>query len=145
MKFSFKENNPPLTWGFDLNHLVAHIGNSKCQSARLNSLSPRRNLNLQRKNAVYKQGVRDLLGLRGGYPFVRFAAVAISSQQLECDWLTPYLLSTIHSYSLLYFLLFCETHDLVWEIISVSEKRIKNCIVKIIDIFFKMTIVSYFP
>ena len=61
----------------------------------------------------------------------------ISSQQLECDWLAPYLLSTVHSYSLLYFLLFCETHELVWEIISVSEKRMKNCIVKIIDNVFE--------
>ena len=43
------------------------------------------------------------------------------------------------------FLLFCETHDLVWEIISVSEKRMKNCIVKIIDnAFEKMTKVGYF-
>ena len=33
-------------------------------------------------------------------------------------------------------MLFCETHDLVWEIISVSEKRMKNCIVKIIDNVF---------
>ena len=45
-------------------------------------------------------------------------------------------LSTVYSNSLLYFLLFCETHDLVWEIISVSEKRMKNCIVKIIDNVF---------
>ena len=30
-------------------------------------------------------------------------------------------------------MLFCETYDLVWDIISVSEKRMKNCIVKIID------------
>ena len=43
------------------------------------------------------------------------------------------------------FLLFCETHDLVWEIISVSEKRMKNCIVKIIDnVFEKMTEVGCF-
>ena len=28
---------------------------------------------------------------------------------------------------------FCETHDLVCEIISDSQKRMKNCIVKIID------------
>ena len=42
-------------------------------------------------------------------------------------------------------MLFCETHNLVWEIISVFEKRIKNCIVKIIDnVFEKMTEVSYF-
>ena len=33
-------------------------------------------------------------------------------------------------------MLFCEAHDLVWEIISVSEKRMKNCIVKIIDNVF---------
>ena len=28
-------------------------------------------------------------------------------------------------------------HDLVWEIISVSEKRMKNCIVKIINNVFE--------
>ena len=54
-------------------------------------------------------------------------------------------LSTVHSNLLLYFLLFWETHDLVWEIISVSEKRMKNYIVKIIDnIFEEMTKVVYF-
>ena len=54
-------------------------------------------------------------------------------------------LSTVHSNSLLYLMLFCETHDLVWEIISISEKRIKNCIVKIINnVFEKMTKVGYF-
>ena len=31
-------------------------------------------------------------------------------------------------------MLFWEIHDLVWEIIHVSENRMKNCIVKIIDI-----------
>ena len=42
-------------------------------------------------------------------------------------------------------MLFCETHDLVWEIISVSEKRMKNCIVKIINhVFEKITKVGYF-
>ena len=40
---------------------------------------------------------------------------------------------SLNSNSLLYFMLFCETHDLVWEIISVSEKRMNDCIVKIID------------
>ena len=34
-------------------------------------------------------------------------------------------------------MLFCETHDLVWEMMSVSEKRMKNCIVKIIDNVFE--------
>ena len=49
------------------------------------------------------------------------------------------------SFKLLYFLLFWETHDLVWEIISVSEKRMKNYIVKIIDnVFEEMTKVVYF-
>ena len=38
----------------------------------------------------------------------------------------------VHSNSLLYFMLFCETHDLVWEIISVYEKK-KNCIAEIVD------------
>ena len=79
--------------------------------------------------------------LRGGCAAGTTSSVArrcpISSQQLECDWLAPWLLSTVHTYWLLYFLLFCETHDLVWEIISVSEKRIKNCIVKIIDNVFE--------
>ena len=43
-------------------------------------------------------------------------------------------------------MLFCETHDLVWEIVSVSEKRMKNCIVKIIyNVFQKMTKVGLFP
>ena len=42
-------------------------------------------------------------------------------------------------------MLFCDTHDLVREIISVSEKRMKNCIVKIIDNFFEnVTKVGYF-
>ena len=42
-------------------------------------------------------------------------------------------------------MLFCETHDLIWEIISVSEKRMKNCIWKIINnVFEKMTKVGYF-
>ena len=34
-------------------------------------------------------------------------------------------------------MLFCESHDLVWKIISVSEKRMKNCIVKITDNVFE--------
>ena len=34
-------------------------------------------------------------------------------------------------------MLFCDTHDLVWEIIGVSEKRMKNCIVKIINNVFE--------
>ena len=33
-------------------------------------------------------------------------------------------------------MLFCETRDLVWEIISLFEKRMKKCIVKNIDNFF---------
>ena len=33
-------------------------------------------------------------------------------------------------------MIFCETHDLVWEIISVSEEN-ENCIVKIIDNVFE--------
>ena len=42
-------------------------------------------------------------------------------------------------------MLFCETRDLVWGVISVSEKRMKNCIVKIKgNVFEKMTQVGYF-
>ena len=53
-------------------------------------------------------------------------------------------LSTVHPNSFLYLMLFCETHDLVWEIISVSEKRLKNCIVKTIDnVFEKMKVGSF--
>ena len=37
-------------------------------------------------------------------------------------------------------------HNLIWDIISVSEKRMQNCIVKIIDnVFGKNDEVSYFP
>ena len=35
-----------------------------------------------------------------------------------------------------YTLLFCDTHDLVWEIISVSEERMNNYIVKSINNVF---------
>ena len=52
---------------------------------------------------------------------------------------------TVHSYSLLYFLLFCETHDLVCEIINVTEMRMKNCTYcKIVDNVKKMSRVCYF-
>ena len=62
-----------------------------------------------------------------------------ASCRQECDWLAQYQSRTVHSYSLLYVLLFCETHDLVCEIIRVSEKRIKNGLVKIIyNVFKKM-------
>ena len=77
--------------------------------------------------------------------FVGCAAVA---NQLAAAWMWlagAIPLSAVHSNSLLYFLLFWETHDLVWEINSISEKRMKNCIVKIIDnVFEKMTKVVYF-
>ena len=40
---------------------------------------------------------------------------------------------------------FCETHNLVFELISISEKRMTNCIVKIIDnVLKKMSKVGYF-
>ena len=84
----------------------------------------------------YNEGIRSSLRYLepgGGYRFVGCAAVA---NQLAAAWMWlagAIPLTTVHSNSLLYFMLFCETHDLVWEIISVSEKRMKNCIVKIID------------
>ena len=94
----------------------------------------------------YNEGIRSWQ--RNSEPGVSSVARRwpISSKQLECDWLAGAIpLSTVHSNSLLYFLLFWETNDLVWEIISVSEKRMKNCIVKIIDnVFEKMTKVVYF-
>ena len=76
-------------------------------------------------------------GLRGGYHFVGCATVA---NQLAAAWMWlagALPLSLAHSNSLLYFLLFCETHDLVREIVIVSEKRMKNCILKIIDSVFE--------
>ena len=60
------------------------------------------------------------------------------------DW-RKYLLRTVHSFSLslLYFVLFCSTH--VYEIISVSEKKMKTVpIAKIIDNVKKMAKVGYF-
>ena len=61
------------------------------------------------------------------WDFVGCAAV-VNQLAAAWMWLTGAIpLSTVHSYSLQCFLLFCETHDLVWEIISVSEKRMKNC------------------
>ena len=109
----------------------------KCYSARLNSLTPRRNLNLQRRNSE-----PAALGDRCVVAVARTTSSVgrrwpISSQQLECDWLAPCRWVRFTQTRFFTFLLFCETHDLVWEIISVSEKRMKNCIVKIIDNVFK--------
>ena len=60
-------------------------------------------------------------------------------------WRNTYLLCTAHLCLLLYFLLFCETHDLVFELISIFEKSMTNCIVKIIDnVLKKMLKVGYF-
>ena len=56
-----------------------------------------------------------------------------------CSLLMSYLLA-----SRFYTLLFCETHDLVWEIISLSEKRMKNCTVKITDNVFEKMKDGYF-
>ena len=53
-------------------------------------------------------------------------------------------LSTVHSNSLLYFLLFYENPDLVWELISVSENIMINCIVKIIENVFEKMKFGYF-
>ena len=104
--FRVKGNNPPLTW--DLNwdsHLVGHVEKYlKCYSARLNSLTPRRNLNLQRRNSEPKE-----LGGRCVVAVARTTSSVgrrwpISSQQLECDWLAPCRwVPTVHSNSLLYF------------------------------------------
>ena len=80
---------------------------------------------------------RSLRRCRCPYHFVGLAAVA---NQLAAAWMWlagAMPLNTVHSNSLLYFSVFCETHDLVWEIISVSEQRMKNCIVKIIDNVFE--------
>ena len=52
-------------------------------------------------------------------------------------WLADAIpLSTVQANSLLYFMLFCETHDwVVWEIISVSEKRMKTILWKLLTMF----------
>ena len=80
---------------------------------------------------------QELRRLRGGGQSARSSLNVIGWRHT--------VLSAVHSNSLIYFLLFWETHDLVWEINSVSEKRMKNSIVKIIDnVFEKMTKVVYF-
>ena len=87
---------------------------------------PRRSLNLQRGNAELTKKFRAGRGLRGGYHFVGCTTVA-NQFATAWMWLAGVIpLSTVHSNSLIYFLLFCETHDLVWETISVSEKRMKK-------------------
>ena len=47
-------------------------------------------------------------------------------------WRNTCCVPTVHSYSLPYVMLFCETQDLICEIISASEKKMKNCIVNIL-------------
>ena len=89
---------------------------------------------------IYNEGIRSSLSNAepgGGYRFVGCAAVA---NQLAAAWMWlagTIPLSTVHLNSLLYFMLFYETHDLVLEIMSVSEKTIKNCIVNIIGNVFE--------
>ena len=89
---------------------------------------------------IYNEGIRSPLNNSepgGGYHFVGCAAVA---NQLAAAWMWltgAYRWVQFISNLLLYFMLFCDTHDLVWEIISVSEKRMKNCIMKIINNVFE--------
>ena len=75
------------------------------------------NLNLQRRNAE----------LRGGCAAGTTSSVTrrwpISPQHLECDFAMPVAMPAVHSYSLLYLLLFCETRDLVWEIVFLKRKN----------------------
>ena len=94
--------------------------NLKCYSARLNSLTPQRNLILQRRNSELTKKFEAGRGLRGGYHFFGCAAVA-NHLAAAWTWLAGAIpLSTVHSNSFQCFLLFCETHDLAWELISDS-------------------------
>ena len=92
----------------------------------MSSLTSRKNLNLQRRNSE-----PAALGGRCVVAVARITSSVgrrwpISSQQLECDWLAPCRWVRFNQTLFFTFLLFCETHDLVWEIISVSEKRMKK-------------------
>ena len=66
------------------------------------------------------------VALRGGYHFIGCAAVA-NQLTTAWMWLAGAMPVEYGSLILVYALLFCETHDLVWKIIIVSEKRMKNC------------------
>ena len=78
-----------------------------------------------REISIYNEEIRSPLKNSepgGGYHFVGCAAVA-NQRAAAWMWLAGAIpLGTVHSNPLLYLMLFCETHDLVWEIISVSEK-----------------------
>ena len=97
--------------------------------ARLNSLTPRINLNLQRRNSelAKKFGARrprwvPLRRLRGG------GQSALSSLNV-IGWRHIIVCGSL-KLAFILVMLFCETHDLVSEIISVSAKRemrMKNC------------------
>ena len=87
---------------------------------------PRRNLNLQRRNSelTKKFGARrrvPLRRLRGGGQSARSSFNVIG-------WCHTVEYGSLKLAFILCY--FCETHDLVWEIISVPEKRMTNCIVK---------------
>ena len=75
---------------------------------------------------IYNEGIRSSLRNSepgGGYYFVGCTAVA---NQLAAAWMWlagAIPLSTVHTNSLLYFMLFYETHELVWEIISFFWKE----------------------
>ena len=107
------------------------------RSSELTHASEKIDFTTKRFGADKEIRSQELRRLRGGGQSARSSDL----------WLAGAIpLNTVHSNSLLHFLLFWETHDLVWEIISVSEKTMKNCIVKIIDnVFEKMTKVVYFP
>ena len=139
-----KGNNPPLTWGFKLRY-------PSCRPCWKQLEMLFRPAELTHTSEKFEFTTKEF----GARSTIRSPAAGttssvarrwpISSQQLECDWLAPYCWVRFTSNLLLYFMLFCDTHDLVWEIISISEKRMKNCIVKIINnVFVKMTKMGHF-
>ena len=89
------------------------------QSARVDSLSPQRNLNFQQKNEVLSKECGMKWGCAAATPVANRRSDAIRSRETvgrscyECDWLAQYLLPTVHSYSLIYFLLFCEAKPMI--------------------------------
>ena len=78
------------------------------RSAELTHVSEKFDFTKKEFGADKEIRIQELRRLRGGGQSARSSLNVIG-------WLIP--LSTVHSNSLQYFLLFWETHDLVWEII----------------------------
>ena len=101
---------------------------------------------------IYNEGMRSCLRnaeLRGGcaagrYHFRRLRGGGQSARSSlnVIDWRHACWVRFTHTR--FYALLFCENNDLVWEIISVTEKRMKNYCENYWQYFRIMTKVGYF-